>query len=84
MQTPIKPQALCAPDAAVAALNTRDRGICLYLSQRYGDAIAELEGYLETYAAAVDREAIAGVIDLCRTALTARRLDQSGEPPAAA
>ena len=53
-------QAFCAPDASVAALNTRDRGICLYLSQRYGDAIAELEGYLTTFTDAVDRDAIAG------------------------
>jgi hypothetical protein len=51
-------QRACAPDAAVAALNTRDRGICLYLSQRYGDAVVELEGYLEAYTEAVDREAI--------------------------
>jgi hypothetical protein len=53
-------QAACAPDASVAALNTRDRGICLYLSQRYGDAILELEGYLDLYTEAVDRDAIAG------------------------
>jgi hypothetical protein len=55
-------QRACAPDAAVAALNTRDRGICLYLSHRYGDAVFELEGYLEAYAEAVDREAITSAL----------------------
>ena len=56
----IEYQALCAPDASIAAMNQRDRGICLYLSGRYVDAIAELQGYLDVYAAAVDRQAIEG------------------------
>lgn len=53
-------QAACAPDASVAAMNTRDRGICLYLSQRFADAMLELQGYLDSYAEAVDRDAING------------------------
>jgi regulator of sirC expression with transglutaminase-like and TPR domain len=53
-------QALCAPDASIAAMNQRDRGICLYLSGRYVDAIDELQGYLDAFAAAVDRQAIEG------------------------
>lgn len=32
-----------APDAKIRALNTRDRGICLYYSKRYADAIEELQ-----------------------------------------
>jgi regulator of sirC expression with transglutaminase-like and TPR domain len=56
----IEYQAACAPDPGIAAMNQRDRGICLYLSGRYVDAIAELQGYLEVYAAAVDRQAIEG------------------------
>ena len=56
----IEYQAACAPDPSIAAMNQRDRGICLYLSGRYVDAIAELQGYLEAYGAAVDRQAIEG------------------------
>ena len=41
-------------------MNTRDRGICLYLSGRFADAIRELQHYLETFSAAVDRAAIEG------------------------
>ena len=56
----IEYQAYCAPDPSIAAMNQRDRGICLYLSGRYVDAIVELQGYLDAYAAAVDRQAIEG------------------------
>lgn len=54
----IEYQAACAPDASIAAMNQRDRGICLYLMGRHLDAIAELKGYLEVFAEAVDRKAI--------------------------
>ena len=74
----IEYQALCAPDASIAAMNQRDRGICLYLSGRYVDAIAELQGYLDVYAAAVDRQAIEGaclrdVCGSCRATADARQ-----------
>ena len=54
-------------------MNTRDRGICLYLAQRFGDAIDELQLYLDTYSAAVDRAAIEGAPALRVTASRALR-----------
>lgn len=32
-----------APDNKIRALNTRDRGICLFYCKRYADAISELQ-----------------------------------------
>lgn len=70
-------QALCVPDASIAAMNRRDRGICMYLSGRFVEAIAELQGFLDAYAAAVDRQAVEGALSLsthhaAATLLTAR------------
>ena len=70
-------------------MNTRDRGICLYLAQRFGDAIDELQLYLDTYTAAVDRAAIEGAPALTHSQrhalerwLTARTLRRhSGNVP---
>jgi hypothetical protein len=32
----------CAPDEAIALFNRRDGGICLFLMQRYEEAVEEL------------------------------------------
>ena len=40
-------QAHCAPDDQIALYNRRDGGICLFLMQRFEEAIEELTGYLE-------------------------------------
>ena len=51
-------QQYAAPDRRVRALNSRDRGICLFMAQRYADAVAELQGYLAAFPEAVDLDAI--------------------------
>lgn len=38
-------QAHCAPDEHIALLNRRDGGICLFLMQRYEEAVEELTGW---------------------------------------
>ena len=40
-------QAHCAPDDQIALFNRRDGGICLFLMQRYEEAVEELTGYLD-------------------------------------
>lgn len=61
-------QDFAAPDEKIKALNTRDRGICLYYSKRYGDALTELKGYLEKFPDAADLPAIATLMEFCREA----------------
>mmetsp|Transcript_14545 Transcript_14545/g.23952 ORF Transcript_14545/g.23952 Transcript_14545/m.23952 type:complete len:437 (+) Transcript_14545:265-1575(+) len=43
-------QSHCAPDANVLLYNRRDGGICLFLMQRYEEAVEELTGYLKDSA----------------------------------
>jgi len=42
----IEYQEHAAPDDRIRAMNVRDRGICLYLSERWADAVAELQARL--------------------------------------
>ena len=50
-------QAHCAPDDRVALFNRRDGGICLFLMQRYEEAVEELTGYLADSTAPAEGEA---------------------------
>ena len=50
-------QAHCAPDDRVARFNRRDGGICLFLMQRYEEAVEELTGYLADSPAPDEGEA---------------------------
>ena len=50
-------QAHCAPDDRVALFNRRDGGICLFLMQRYEEAVEELTGYLADSPAPDEGEA---------------------------
>lgn len=66
----IEMQELCAPDESIVRLNARDRGVCLYLLQRFAEAALELRGYLDGFPGAVDREAVEGIISMCRSRRT--------------
>lgn len=60
-------QAHCSPDDQVALYNRRDGGICLFLMERYEEAIEELTGYLkESPVEAADRQQVSQMVTAAR------------------
>ena len=74
----IEYQDYASPDAKIRALNVRDRGICLYMCQRYQDSLQELQGYLTQFPDAVDHDAINTVMQMCRDAQQRARGGEGG------